>query len=487
MPEVVHVFNYAEKSANQNNDVTLLCVDDQISLETIQDCKKRGFNCECVKRDIEEERISLRNTPFLQSYAVWKWLRNRHYDIIHFADFRGLGYHAIQDNRTTGGFHNTTLIVDMYGPSQWRLERNSDWGYGGFEQLMVHYMERYTCQYCDGLVEIAEGGFKWAMDRRWELSVEKYSTDDVILNKKEQRKICNGYEPLISICIAYYNHGEYLGNALKSLLNNTYKNIEIIVVNDGSNDEQSINIFNELKKEYLGSKLLFIDKKNEGPSITRNYAANKASGEYIIFMDADNIAKPDMIKKYVAGVLRGFDCLSCYFDHFMGTGTPPKVASAANTLYTLMGPSLETGIFMNCFGDTNFIIKRDLFLRLDGFMPQRVVTEDWQFLARLALAGYHLDVIPYPLFWYRVLESSNINYGSEYYKQRLIIETFCKELPPFVYHVFVSLCRPTLKPSENPISSETYRKIKDKFNHYFPRNSLRRKYILRLIRKILKN
>lgn len=289
--------------------------------------------------------------------------------------------------------------------------------------------------------------------------------------------------PLVSICTAFYNHGRYLESARKSIENQTYENIEWIIVDDGSTDTDSVRILEKYRTEYKDRPYQILRKQNEGPSIARNYAAEHAKGEYLLFMDSDNVAMPHMVSTFIKGIMTsGCDCLSSYFDQFEGEGLVNN-QSLTGVTYALVGACLEMGAFMNCFGDTNFIIRREVFQTLGGFLPQRIVTEDWQILARMVLKGYNIDVIPEPLFWYRVLPQSNLSYGSEYYKQQLILETYCRDLPPYMYHIFNSLCRPSLEP--RPELSSGYSKLIELGNRILPIHSRRRAFIKKIAKLVL--
>lgn len=91
--------------------------------------------------------------------------------------------------------------------------------------------------------------------------------------------------PLISIVIPIYNAEKYLPMCLESILKQSYSELEIICVNDGSTDESS-----DLLRTYANSdkRIKIIDKKNEGVSSARNTGIEKACGEYLIFVDADD-------------------------------------------------------------------------------------------------------------------------------------------------------------------------------------------------------
>lgn len=99
----------------------------------------------------------------------------------------------------------------------------------------------------------------------------------------------------ISVIVPVYNAEMYLKKCLNSIVNQTYKNIEIIVVNDGSNDN-SKNIIDEYKNRYEGIIKVF-ETKNFGVAIARNYGIEKVSGDYFLFVDADDYIELDLIEK----------------------------------------------------------------------------------------------------------------------------------------------------------------------------------------------
>jgi len=208
--------------------------------------------------------------------------------------------------------------------------------------------------------------------------------------------------PLVSICIPHFNYGAYLPAMLHSIEGQNYYNIEVIVVDDGSTDSESLNAFNALSARNTKTKWRFINQKNQGIGSARNAAAKEASGEYIIFVDADNLVRAEMVSTFVEGMIRtDAAILTCHFCAFSEDVTPK---SAKDIIYTYapVGPAIAAGWRRNVFGDANFCIKKSVFESLGGFSTQRDASwEDWEFLARAALAGYKMDVIPEPLFWYR--------------------------------------------------------------------------------------
>lgn len=115
-------------------------------------------------------------------------------------------------------------------------------------------------------------------------------------------------EKKISVIIPIYNTGNYLEKCVNSVINQTYKNLEIILVNDGSTDNSN-EICENFKKE--DSRIIYINKKNTGVSDSRNLAINKSSGEYILFVDSDDYIEDTMIESLYNDIKKYDADLAC--------------------------------------------------------------------------------------------------------------------------------------------------------------------------------
>ena len=100
---------------------------------------------------------------------------------------------------------------------------------------------------------------------------------------------------MITVIIPIYNVSKYLRNCLESVINQTYKNLEIICINDGSTDD-SLSILKEYKEN--DNRIIIIDKKNEGVSIARNEGIEMATGEYLFCIDGDDFIDKDFFEKF---------------------------------------------------------------------------------------------------------------------------------------------------------------------------------------------
>ncbi len=106
----------------------------------------------------------------------------------------------------------------------------------------------------------------------------------------------------VSIIIPVYNGAKTIDRCLSSLLNQTYENMEILIINDGSKDETD-----SLLKTYKDKRITYISKENTGAGDTRNYGLERASGDYIMFLDIDDYIEPNCVETLV-NALEKDDC-----------------------------------------------------------------------------------------------------------------------------------------------------------------------------------
>ncbi len=116
---------------------------------------------------------------------------------------------------------------------------------------------------------------------------------------------------LVSIIIPIYNVEKYLEQCIKSLINQTYRNLEIILINDGSTDK-STKICEKYKNQ--DNRIVFINKKNGGAASAKNEGLKIAKGDYITFVDSDDFIEPDMIE-YMVNTIKKYnsDIIQCSF------------------------------------------------------------------------------------------------------------------------------------------------------------------------------
>ncbi len=119
--------------------------------------------------------------------------------------------------------------------------------------------------------------------------------------------------PLISVIVPVYNVEKYLDRCVESIVTQTYKNLEIILVDDGSRDNSGIICDNWAKKD---SRIKVYHKQNSGAGDTRNYGVEKAIGKYIAFVDSDDVIAENYFEVLYNNLLQNSADISCcdYFE-----------------------------------------------------------------------------------------------------------------------------------------------------------------------------
>lgn len=169
--------------------------------------------------------------------------------------------------------------------------------------------------------------------------------------------------PKISVIIPVYNIEPYLSRCLDSVINQTYKNLEIIVINDGSTDKSG-----EIADSYclIDNRVIVIHKTNNGVSAARNAGIDKATGEYIGFVDGDDYIEPDMYELLIQNAIyNSADISHCGYkmvfpnriDLYYGTGKILLLNKNEGLIELLKGEIIEPGL-------CNKIYKRELFLSI---------------------------------------------------------------------------------------------------------------------------
>ena len=137
--------------------------------------------------------------------------------------------------------------------------------------------------------------------------------------------------PKISVILPVYNVEKYLRKCLDSVINQTYKNLEIILVNDGSTDNSG-----KICEEYAlnDKRIKVIHKENGGISSARNAAIDIAKGQYITFIDSDDDVELDYIG-YLYDILKKFNCKMSVCTHNIVKNTKIKKSFNLKTDYKL--------------------------------------------------------------------------------------------------------------------------------------------------------
>jgi glycosyltransferase involved in cell wall biosynthesis len=203
-------------------------------------------------------------------------------------------------------------------------------------------------------------------------------------------------QPLVSVIIPNYNYGRFLSDAIDSVLAQSYSNIEIIVVDDGSTDNS-----HEVYEKYF-DKIGVINQKNLGVGAARNAGASYSQGQFIAFLDADDIWLADKISSQVEEFATNEEIglVNCGMIEFGGTNeklgeyTEGKSGWCAENLLkhepVVVGPG------------STLLIRTELYKELNGFDERKELhgAEDWEFCYRVAERS-QIKFLPEVLVKYR--------------------------------------------------------------------------------------
>jgi glycosyltransferase involved in cell wall biosynthesis len=189
----------------------------------------------------------------------------------------------------------------------------------------------------------------------------------------------------VSVIIPAYNKADFTVRAVESVLKQTYRNIEIIVIDDGSTDNT------KEKLKCFGEKVKYINKENGGACSARNFGINQSTGEYIALLDCDDIYYPDKIERSVL-------CLESDPDYGFISTAIYEVDENDNIVSIRKGPKQPPSgwifsrlLMNNLIFNSTLLVKKACFDRVGYFDEKIFIPADydmWIRLAEIFKAGY---------------------------------------------------------------------------------------------------
>jgi glycosyltransferase involved in cell wall biosynthesis len=209
--------------------------------------------------------------------------------------------------------------------------------------------------------------------------------------------------PLISILLPAFKVAPFLRECLSSLLAQTEKRFEAIVINDCSPDAAEMEaIVAELQPQF-GDRLRYISgEKNMGQASSRNLGASIARGEFFTLLDPDDIATPDFLHKLYEALQQNPQADVAHCDAFY-FGSTQYAGRRYHEIWpgTTMEASVESLASRDCIIFVAAMIRRAAFDRCQGFRPGLRGNEDFDLWLRLARGGSRFHLVPEPLVHYR--------------------------------------------------------------------------------------
>ena len=296
----------------------------------------------------------------------------------------------------------------------------------------------------------------------------------------------------VSIIVPVYGVEKYIDKCLDSLVKQSLKEIEIIVVNDGTKDN-SQKIIDKYVKKYPDKIKSYI-KENGGQGSARNYGLKKAMGEYIGYVDSDDFVEKDMYKKlYNKANENDYDIVVCGNYNVSEDYKTKNIDTFTNDYNT----DLEN-VFFGKMAVWNKIYKRDILIKNKLEFKEKVWYEDLAFTLKTVMNSNTFAFIDEPLYDYLIREGSTMNNSNvqrnleildafndilSYIQHNKKEEYFSKIEFLAIDHIYISAIVRVLKAdADYKVKRETIKKLIDYMNKKFP-NYKNNKYINSLSKK----
>jgi len=204
--------------------------------------------------------------------------------------------------------------------------------------------------------------------------------------------------PLFSVIIPAYNRAPFIAQTLRSVLAQSFTNFEVIVIDDGSTDD-TVAIARSFETSF-SSRLRIVQQPNAGPA--RNHAASLATGDYLAFLDSDDLWQPWTLETYAALIAsRNRPSILCAFPHPFSSESELASLTRAPLDVEVSADYLATNPLTVVPGAGTLVVRAHIFSQSRGFPTQRINAEDADLYLRLGIVPGFINVRAPVLVCYR--------------------------------------------------------------------------------------
>ena len=275
---------------------------------------------------------------------------------------------------------------------------------GSLEDINLGNARRYAAEWADAV-----------LDGNTDARASVLSLEELFAQRRAEpgREIrAAETDPAVTVCIPYFEAPSFLRQTLQSLAEQTSSNFTVVLVDDGSQNAESRRVFDDCAQLYAPRGWRFVRQANGGPGAARNRAAREAETEFLLFLDSDDVAMPEMVERFLrAALLTGDDCLAAPLYGFREQPDEPCAL-----LYDPPGNSLIGSMVDDMHGGCCMFVRREAFFSIGGFTEVRGVGfEDYEFHVRCNLHGLRWDVLPEYFYRYRMPQKENVSQSTPDY------------------------------------------------------------------------
>ena len=225
---------------------------------------------------------------------------------------------------------------------------------------------------------------------------------------------------MVSVVIPCYNQGAYLQDAINSVLSQNYTNWEIIIVDDGSDDVETIKFL----KNYKAEKISIYFQENNGVSVARNFGAAQALGEYLLFLDGDDKIANEYLHFAIAAFIATPNLSYVYCDvQEFGETNNYRSLELLDLKKTLIHDQTHVSA----------VLTFSLWKLTTGFDAAfRTGWEDWDFIIRVLDLNVIYYKIPKAMLYYRIIKNSRDKIAVSLHSKALLNQIYLKHIDKYL-------------------------------------------------------
>lgn len=203
----------------------------------------------------------------------------------------------------------------------------------------------------------------------------------------------------VSVIIPCYNAAKYISETLRSVLNQTMQNFEIIIVDDGSTDESAV-----IVKSFKDPRIHYVYQINRGHAATRNTAIRKAKGKFIAFLDSDDVWHASKLEKQLQ-LTTSYDAVYCGYRNISEDGGSSDQKKTKHIHTENLKDAILSGNVIS--GSLSSVLIRKDVIENAGYLREDIlIGEDWEYWFRILWGNYTFGFVDEELVSVRVRNGS---------------------------------------------------------------------------------
>lgn len=233
-----------------------------------------------------------------------------------------------------------------------------------------------------------------------------------------------GNQPLISIVTPTYNREAFLAEAIQSVIDQTYENFELIIVDDGSTDGSEVLVQRYVQED---SRIRYFKQHNQGQSVARNRGIQESRGEFVCFLDSDNKWFPDKLEVSVKAFADNSSVDIVYGNNVTISETGAELSRSNMPRHS--GMITERLLADNFISMNTTMVRKHCFDTLGAFNERDRLAEDYELWLRLS-TQFRFLYVPHYFGYYRVMDDQiSTDKEARFSANEQIIHSFLEQFP----------------------------------------------------------